>query len=447
MFVLRTVRTLPRASATARHAAAAAAPRVAGVGRPDAPRPGVETPRDITTAVCTRWAAWTQARAVFSAAAHARPRGAGMGCPDVPRPGVGTPRDIATAVCTRWTAWTQARAFSAARAGAETPGPEGRGGAGGGGGGGLGGGGGGEGGAKRQGVSLVEESYVSIDDHSDDEDEVRVPDEVMENYDDRDAPKSLDMAENPELDTNHVQNADAGWKKHLPLIAAWTPRVLGGGVLVFAFTKASLYITTNLMGITLTDAVWFGFGAGFLSSSAIAVTAFGIYNTFDSVRPEPVYKAALEKIRADEEITRVLGPISMLTGGVNSGFMRSYKVDGGDIGFGPGHRGFSVPTFMGPENKLVWRYPRIQMMFQVFGRDRQALCTVEAFNRSGKTKLNLVALDVLNSDDPAHADPILVHGSPERLYIRDQLTGFIRFKKNYVEGSVQRYPRRKRASE
>eukprot|EP00946_MAST-07B_sp_MAST-7B-sp1_P002771 g2771.t1 len=289
------------------------------------------------------------------------------------------------------------------------------------------------------------ESVTSVDDGANDEDEIRVPEDVFLNYDDRDAPKSLDPSENPSLDTDHVQQQAAmeqGWKKHLPMIAAWTPRILGGAAIAYVFTKASLYITTNLMGITLTDAVWFGFGSGFLTSTGIAVSALTFYNTFDSVRPEPVYRAAMKKIAEDDNVVSILGPINLMGNGLNSGFLRAYKIDGGDVGFGPGHRGVSVPTPLGKDNKLVWRFPRIQMMFQVYGRDRQALVTVEALNKSGKTKLNLIALDILDSDVPEHQNVILVHGDEERLYIRDQLTGFIRFKKNYLDGNVSKYPSR-----
>lgn len=289
------------------------------------------------------------------------------------------------------------------------------------------------------------EEIITVDDGDIDDDEIRVPGEVLENYDDRDSPKSLDPSENPALDTDHVQQQavmEEGWKKYLPAIAAWTPRVLGGGAIAYVFTKASLYITTNLMGITLTDAVWFGFGAGFLTSTGIAVCGLGFYNTFDSVRPEPVYQAAMKKLADDKDVVSMLGPINLMGGGVNSGFLRAYKIDGGDVGFGPGHRGFAVPTPLGRDNKLVWRFPRIQMMFQVYGRDRQALVTVEAFNKSGSTKLNLVAMDILDSDHPEHQNVVLVHGDPERLYIRDQLTGFIRFKKNYIRDNVSKYPRK-----
>jgi hypothetical protein len=292
-----------------------------------------------------------------------------------------------------------------------------------------------------------QEKHKSIDDLVDDYDEIRLGNDKMEDYDDLNSPQSLNDQKNIDdlLREQEEDNINAGsektWQdKFLPVALQWGPRVLISGALAYGFTKISLYITTQLMSITLTDAVWFGFGSGFVVAAATASTAALTWNTFDSVRPEPVYLAALNKIRKDPNITDILGPIGFQSK-FNSGFMRSYKLDGGSLGFGPGHRGFALNVGRGPNNKLVWRYPRIQMMFQVYGSKHQALVTVEAFNMWRKTKLNLVALDVLDSDHPEHGDPILVHGEPERLYIRDQLTGFIRFKKNYLKENVEKYPK------
>jgi len=291
-----------------------------------------------------------------------------------------------------------------------------------------------------------EEQFNSIDDLVDDVDEIRLGDAAMEDYDDHDAPHSLNDTQNIndllKGEENMKEEQELTWQeKLLPVAMQWGPRVLISGAFAYGFTKISLYITTQLMSITLTDAVWFGFGSGFLASTATAVAAVVTWNTFDSVRPEPVYRAAMNKIREDPAITSILGPIG-LQSKFNSGFMRSYKLDGGSLGFGPGHRGFALNVGRGDDNKLVWRYPRIQMMFQVYGTKHQALVTVEAFNMWRKTKLNLVALDVLDSTNPEHMDPILIHGEPERLYIRDQLTGFIRFKKDYLKDDVVRYPKR-----
>jgi hypothetical protein len=290
------------------------------------------------------------------------------------------------------------------------------------------------------------EQYKSVDDMINDDAEIRLNNLDLANYDDH-GPKSLEDKELDEQNDEEEQqeaedHQEQTWVTKLtPYALQYGPRVVVASGLAYGFTKISLYITTQLMSITLTDAVWFGFGSGFVVAAATAVSAVATWNTFDSVRPEPVYREALNKIRENEEITQILGPIGFQSK-FESGFMRSYKLDGGSLGFGPGHRGFAINVGRGPENKLVWRYPRIQMMFQVYGKKHQALVTVEAFNMWRKTKLNLVALDVLDSDQPEHSEPILVHGEPERMYIRDQLTGFIRFKKNYVTDDVEKYPSR-----
>ena len=57
---------------------------------------------------------------------------------------------------------------------------------------------------------------------------------------------------------------------------------------------------------------------------------------------------------------------------------------------------YSVWTPLGDDKRLVWRLPRIQMMFQVYGSKEQALVTVEAVKTRGSTRFNLLALDVLN---------------------------------------------------
>ena len=47
-------------------------------------------------------------------------------------------------------------------------------------------------------------------------------------------------------------------------------------------------------------------------------------------------------------------------------------------------------------------------------------------------------LDILTAgEDESLQDSILVYGNPERMYVRDQLTGFIDFKRNYLADPVK----------
>ena len=120
-----------------------------------------------------------------------------------------------------------------------------------------------------------DEKYQSMDDLVDGNDEIRVDNEYMKSYDDEHAPKSLDDKQHLlEHDEDNSEQPMTWQEKALPIAVQWGPRVLGSTMLAYVFTKTSLYITTELLNITLTDAVWFGFGSGFLTSSATGLAAF-----------------------------------------------------------------------------------------------------------------------------------------------------------------------------
>eukprot|EP00949_MAST-11_sp_MAST-11-sp1_P003880 g3880.t1 len=207
----------------------------------------------------------------------------------------------------------------------------------------------------------------------------------------------------------------------------WGPRIGLVSMATYGMTKMSLWILSTTTSITLSDAVYFGLFIGFGSATTAAFGLFTFYNTFDSVRPEETYAKAMKKIAADERVVKLLGPVGF-SSGVNSGLLRAYKIDGGDWGLGDGHRGASLPL-PGVDSRLVYRNPRIQMAFQVYGKEKQGLVVVEAVKRRGKVGLVFVSLDILDSDE---TDPIVIHGDESRLYIRDQLTGFVSFKKKYI---------------
>lgn len=120
-----------------------------------------------------------------------------------------------------------------------------------------------------------DEKYQSVDDLVDGKDEIRVDNEYMKSYDDEHAPKSLDDKQHLLEDGVDDNEQSITWQeKALPVVIKWGPKVLGSTLMAYVFTKTSLYITTELLNITLTDAVWFGFGSGFFTSSATALSAF-----------------------------------------------------------------------------------------------------------------------------------------------------------------------------
>ena len=238
-----------------------------------------------------------------------------------------------------------------------------------------------------------------------------------ENYDDFEPPSKS-------------STAPQGYAKWLPIIATQGPKValaIGG---TYILSKSFMFASTYVMGISLSKAVWFGLVSGTTMTTVVGATAFMYYQTFQNVRPEPVYKKALEIISKNEDILKILGPDGFM-GQLNSGLFKAYKLDGGNWGLGPGYRGVAFPTGLGDDKKLVFRWPRIQMNFQLYGVEKQAMCTVEAINHRGTIKFNLIMLNILN--DPDYTEPILIHGNEDRIYIRDQLSGYISFKKSYVD--------------
>ena len=267
-------------------------------------------------------------------------------------------------------------------------------------------------------------SSASKKEEEDEDDLNDLSQDAEEDYDDYHDPHSVEDLVKAE--------EKSSYEKYLPVVATWGPRILIGGGISYLTTKTFLYVSNTLLGITLSDAVYFGLFSGFVGASLLYGGAFAYYQTFQNVRPEPVFAKAIKKMANSEDITGILGNIGTFSS-IQSGFVRAYKLDGGDWGLGPGTRGFAIPTFLGEDKKLVFRYPRVQMCFQVYGEKHQAMCTVEAINDRGKIKFNLIMLDILTAHDNEELqDPILVYGNEDRMYVRDQLTGFIDFKRNYL---------------
>ena len=64
-----------------------------------------------------------------------------------------------------------------------------------------------------------------------------------------------------------------------------------------------------------------------------------------------MFAKAIKKMANSEDITGILGNIGTFSS-IQSGFVRAYKLDGGDWGLGPGTRGFAIPTFLGEDKNL-----------------------------------------------------------------------------------------------
>ena len=172
----------------------------------------------------------------------------------------------------------------------------------------------------------------------------------------------------------------------------------GVSVFVFDLTYYFLAMTPGTVG-------YYSFIAGFGSAGLCFGIGAAAYSAF-AIRPEFVFQRAHRLVRSSSISTEKLG------GSITAGALRAYKID--QAGFG-----------LGAKNALSWQNPRVQMIFDVKGRKHRGLVTVEGIKERGSLNLTFVGLDVMNDAE----ERVLLHGSEQRMYVKDQLRELIDFKR------------------
>ena len=197
----------------------------------------------------------------------------------------------------------------------------------------------------------------------------------------------------------------------------WTRPDAGvGGSFAYVFTKSSMFITNFLTGISFKTVGWWGFVAGF--NAGLATTA-GLYAVTRGlyIRPENVRAKALHKVLSDSRVSELMG--STLLSPLRAGLMRAYTKDGGNFAIDADSR------------RLVWRHPRIKLMFQIYGgNNHQAIVTTEAYRTWNGLVFDFISVDRITGE---HQEPILVDGDPSHLYVKGQLRDLVQLKKRYVD--------------
>ena len=120
----------------------------------------------------------------------------------------------------------------------------------------------------------------------------------------------------------------------------------GGGVVIYGVSSLALHVTTTFMSLSLTDALYGGFGAGFLSCGALVAAGLRSYRRV-TIHPDAVFKLALSKVQRDARVAGALGAT------VKPGALQAYNLVAGHVS----------------TQKLGWVDPRVQMLFSVVGAD------------------------------------------------------------------------------
>lgn len=154
--------------------------------------------------------------------------------------------------------------------------------------------------------------------------------------------------------------------------------VAGGTVGAYGISKVLLSFTsffTHMSPIFIAKYSFYcGFGTATTFGGICLIVADNLY-----IRADPVYKYCKNWVTNDESCMKVLGE------DIVTGNLRSYRLDAGSFHF--------------DEKKLLWRPPRIQMIFDVTGRSppfRTGLVTAQATKEVGfppRLKTNLLKLD------------------------------------------------------
>ena len=121
---------------------------------------------------------------------------------------------------------------------------------------------------------------------------------------------------------------------------------VGGAVVVYGVSSLALSATGAFLSLTLTDALYWGFASGFLSAGIVGLSAVRGYR-YITIRTDPVFNVALGKLRENEEVA------SMLGANIQPGLLKAYVRTAGH--FSP--------------QKFGWVDPRVQMLFNVTGKD------------------------------------------------------------------------------
>jgi len=160
--------------------------------------------------------------------------------------------------------------------------------------------------------------------------------------------------------------------------------VAGGSFGAYVISKGLISFTSFFTHLSPLSVARYSFYTGFGTASILGglslVTAENLY-----IRADPVYKYCKNWVVKDDSVNLALGD------GIRAGKLRSYRLDPGNFHF--------------DGTSLIWRPPRIQMLFDVSADGppyRTGLVTAEATKNFGfppRLKTNLLKVDYETGED------------------------------------------------
>ncbi|KAJ1456717.1 hypothetical protein M885DRAFT_517148 [Pelagophyceae sp. CCMP2097] len=154
----------------------------------------------------------------------------------------------------------------------------------------------------------------------------------------------------------------------------------------------------------------YGFYAGFVTATGVAIVLVGGVVAI-TMRPEPVYRAALKRIQNSPFVEMQMGRVA-------PGPLRAYTLEHGHLA--------------GEGTTVIWRPPRVQLIFSLVGEKYDGVCSLECVKRGwlGTYDFTYIGVDVGNEQ----AERLLVEGDETQMVEQqDHLRGLVTFQKDRLQ--------------
>jgi hypothetical protein len=107
-------------------------------------------------------------------------------------------------------------------------------------------------------------------------------------------------------------------------LGPYTAMAVGSCVVVYGVSSLALHLSTSILSLTLTDALYGGFGAGFLSCGILAAAALRFHRSV-TLHPDAVFKLALARVAGDARVAAAIGA------SVKAGALQAYNLVPGHV--------------------------------------------------------------------------------------------------------------------
>ena len=200
-----------------------------------------------------------------------------------------------------------------------------------------------------------------------------------------------------------------------------------GGTVFALFVGRIVYdVTSAFIHLDFYTVAEVGFVAG-LATASSGFAFITYFNRIRSIDVERVITDALDMVQRSPKVAEVMGLSGFTFSTVQTGTIRTYQIEGGHFATS---RSSGFP---------VWKKPKVQVMFQVWGgsNEKQGIVVAEAFtDYNAQRKFTFVSFDLLQGRSGFQGDnpTVIVYGDESLMKVRNDMRSFVTLNRVYVRG-------------